>query len=170
MENPRGKEESKQEEENLSSESRELLDYISQHFGGNYFRHDSVMDIQQILVEPPDLWTICEALKNNENTDFKMLICLAAVDYKEYIQMVYILYSLDKAHTLAIKVDLPYDKLELPTVSDIWRAADWYEREAHDLFGVDFLGHPDMSPLILFEGFEGYPGRKEFPLHDYDEY
>ncbi|SVB37428.1 uncharacterized protein METZ01_LOCUS190282, partial [marine metagenome] len=69
-----------------------------------------------------------------------------------------------------IKVDLPYDKLEIQTVSDIWRAANWYEREAHDLFGVDFSGHPDMSPLILFDGFEGYPGRKEFPLHEYDEY
>ena len=95
---------------------------------------------------------------------------MAAVDYKEYIQMVYFLLSMEKEYILAVKVDLPYDSPQLPTISGVWRAADWYEREAHDLFGVEFEGHPDPSPLLLYEGFEGYPGRKEFPFHDYDEY
>jgi len=170
MENPRRKQESKPVGENLSLENRELLNHISRYLGGKHFRHGSIMDIPQISVEPQDLWAFCDKLKNSKHADFKMLLCLAAVDYTEYIQIVYILYSLNKAHTLAIKVDLTYDKLEISTVSDIWNAANWYEREAHDLFGVDFLGHPDMSPLILYDGFEGYPGRKEFPLHDYDEY
>lgn len=170
MENPKQKEESMPVGENLSLKNQELLNYISRNFGGKHFIHGSIMDIPQISVEPQDLWSVCEKLKTSSHTDFKMLLCLAGVDYMEYIQIVYILYSLNKAHTLAIKVDLPYDKLEIQTVSDIWRAANWYEREAHDLFGVDFSGHPDMSPLILFDGFEGYPGRKEFPLHEYDEY
>jgi NADH-quinone oxidoreductase subunit C len=55
-------------------------------------------------------------------------------------------------------------------VTSVWRAADWYEREAHDLFGVHFEGHPDLSPLLLYEGFEGYPGRKEYPFNDYQEF
>ena len=98
------------------------------------------------------------------------LLCMLAVDHKEYIQMVYLLQSLEHEHTLAIKTDLPYDEPRVPTVSDIWRAAHWYERETHDLFGVEFEGNPDLSPLLLYEGFEGYPGRKEFPLHEYDEF
>ena len=69
-----------------------------------------------------------------------------------------------------MKTDLPYENPSLPTLTEIWRAADWYEREAHDLFGVEFEGHPDLSPLLLYEGFEGHPGLKEFPFHDYDEY
>ncbi|WP_347221931.1 NADH-quinone oxidoreductase subunit C [Mycolicibacterium poriferae] len=58
----------------------------------------------------------------------------------------------------------------LPSVTSVWRAADWYEREAHDLFGVHFEGHPDLSPLLLYEGFAGYPGRKEYPFNDYQEF
>ena len=52
----------------------------------------------------------------------------------------------------------------------MWRGADWFEREGHDLFVVVFEGHPDLSPLLLYEGFEGHPGRKSFPFHDYDEW
>jgi NADH-quinone oxidoreductase subunit C len=84
--------------------------------------------------------------------------------------MVYILHSLEPERTLAIKTDVPYDSPTIPSVTSVWRAADWYEREAHDLFGVHFEGHPDLSPLLLYEGFEGYPGRKEYPFNDYQEF
>ena len=52
----------------------------------------------------------------------------------------------------------------------LWAAAAWYERETHDLFGVVFQGNDDLEPLLLYEGFEGHPGLKSFPLNDYDEY
>ena len=55
-------------------------------------------------------------------------------------------------------------------MTSVWRGANWFEREAHDLFGVVFNGHPDLRPLLLYEGFEGYPGRKEFPSHEYTEW
>ena len=58
----------------------------------------------------------------------------------------------------------------LPTVTGVWGGADWYERESNDLFGVRFEGHPNLVPLLLYEDFEGYPGRKSFPFHDYDEW
>jgi len=137
---------------------------------GHAIQRGGLMDRAQITVEPSDVATICRTLKNDARTDFKLLLCMLAVDHKEYIQMVYLLQSLEHEHTLAIKTDLPYDEPRVPTVSDIWRAAHWYERETHDLFGVEFEGNPDLSPLLLYEGFEGYPGRKEFPLHEYDEF
>jgi NADH:ubiquinone oxidoreductase subunit C len=99
-----------------------------------------------------------------------MLHCLAAVDYKDHFQVVYILHSLSREGTLAIKTDVPAAQPALPSVTGVWAAADWYEREAHDLFGIGFEGHPNMSPLLLYEGFEGYPGRKEFPFNDYQEF
>ena len=71
---------------------------------------------------------------------------------------------------MVIKVNLPSDKPSVETVTSVWRGANWFEREAHDLFGVVFNGHPDLRPLLLYEGFEGFPGRKAFPSHEYTEW
>ena len=86
------------------------------------------------------------------------------------LEMVYVLQSLEPERTIVLKTDAPYDDPVVPSVASVWRAADWYEREAHDLFGVIFDGHPDLSPLLLYDGFEGYPGRKEFPFYEYREF
>ena len=130
----------------------------------------AVFDMPQVQVKPQDIVEVCRLAKEDPRLDFKMLLCLAAVDYQEHLQVVYILLSLDKNQRVCIKADLPYDDPRLPTVSSLWRGADWYEREAHDLFGVVFEGHQNLEPLLLYEGFEGYPGRKEFPFHDYQEF
>ena len=99
-----------------------------------------------------------------------MLLCLACVDYQERFELVYFLQSLARERTLVIKAAVPYDAPSLPSVADVWPAADWYEREAHDLFGVTFSGHPDLSPLLLYPEFEGFPGRKEYDFYDYREF
>jgi NADH-quinone oxidoreductase subunit C len=65
---------------------------------------------------------------------------------------------------------VPNDAPVAPTVTAVWPGADWFEREAHDLFGVEFEGHPDLKPLLLWEGFEGYPGRKSYPFNEYTEW
>ena len=65
---------------------------------------------------------------------------------------------------------MPAENPVADSVTGLWVAAGWYERETHDLFGVVFEGNPDLSPLLLYEGFEGYPGLKSFPLHDYEEW
>ena len=84
--------------------------------------------------------------------------------------MVYILQSLEPERTLVVKTQAPHDDPVVPSVTGVWRAAEWYEREAHDLFGVSFAGHPDLVPLLLYDEFEGYPGRKEFPFYEYREF
>ena len=61
-------------------------------------------------------------------------------------------------------------KLSVPTVVTVWSGADWFEREAHDLFGVVFQDHPNLIPLLLYDGFEGHPGLKSFPYHEYEEW
>ena len=129
-----------------------------------------VLDTPGILVKPQDIVDACRILKEEPSLSFRLLLCLAGVDYKDYIQIVYVLLSLEHEHKLLIKTNVLYDDLHLPTVTSVWKAAEWYEREAHDLFGVVFDGHPDLAPLILYEGFEGYPGRKDHPFHDYQEF
>ena len=63
-----------------------------------------------------------------------------------------------------------HDNPLVPSVISIWRGADWFEREGHDLFGVVFQGIRTLAPLVLYEGFEGHPGLKSFPFHDYEEW
>ena len=130
----------------------------------------AMQDIPEITVAPENIQRICRIVKDDPSLSFEMLLCLAGVDYKEYFQMVYVLLSLEHEHKLVVKTNVPYDDPHLPTVTPVWCGADWYEREAHDLFGVVFDDHPNLKPLILYEGFEGYPGRKEHPFHDYQEF
>lgn len=154
----------------LSDDDKRLLEVVSVTLANHSATPGALMDRPLISIESDSVREVCSALKSSPDTAFSILLCMSAVDYKEYLQMVYILYSHQKNHTLVIKTDLPYENPSMPTVSDVWRAADWYERETHDLFGVHFEGHSDLSPLLLYDGFEGHPGLKEFPFHEYDEY
>ena len=147
-----------------------LQELLENALSGYEVEAGASVDIPTIQASSPDIPGVCAILKNDPRLAFNLLLCLGAVDYKEYIQMVYVLLSMDQGHKLILKTDLPYENLQVATVSPLWRAADWYEREAHDLFGVDFEGHPYMEPLLLYDGFEGFPGRKEHPFHDYQEF
>ncbi len=127
-------------------------------------------DLPQLTVAPATIAQVCLRVRDDPRLDLKMLHCLAGVDYLDHFQVVYFLHSLSQESTLVIKADVPAAAPSLPSVTSVWAAADWYEREAHDLFGIGFDGHPDLAPLLLYDGFEGYPGRKEFPFNDYQEF
>ncbi|MDP6548679.1 MAG: NADH-quinone oxidoreductase subunit C [Dehalococcoidia bacterium] len=127
-------------------------------------------DLPQITIESGDIAKVCRLAKQDPRLALNQLLCLACVDYKEYFQLVYFLRSFEPSRLLVVKTDVPYDDPRAPSVVPVWRAAEWYEREAHDLFGVLFDGHPDLAPLLLYEGFEGFPGRKEYPFYDYQEF
>ncbi|SVE36991.1 uncharacterized protein METZ01_LOCUS489845 [marine metagenome] len=167
---PNNQSKPQEQAESFSEEAHGFFALLVNVLGGRRFQRGLLYDRLQISVEPKDLEDICRLLKEDSRTNFKILLCIAAVDYVDYIQMVYVLLSPEHERTLGVKIDLSYEDLTVSSLSGIWRAADWYEREADDLFGVDFKGHPDLSPLLLYEGFEGFPGRKEFPFHEYDEY
>ena len=130
----------------------------------------AAVDEVVVTVNPDDLLAICRLLRSDPRLDFDYLRCLSAVDYVERIEVVYHLFSLSRRHKVVIKVSLPPEGPRAPSVVPVWRGAVWFEREAHDLFGVVFDDHPNLAPLLLYEGFEGHPGRKSFPFHDYDEW
>ena len=127
-------------------------------------------DLPQVKISASNIVDACLACRDDGELDCRMLLCLACVDYEERFELVYFLQSLVHERTLVLKADVPYDSPALPTVTSIWPAADWYEREAYDLFGVVFEGHPDPSPLLLYPEFEGFPGRKEYPFNEYREF
>ena len=121
-------------------------------------------------VEVGALARVLRRCRDDDALRMDMLHCLLAVDYVERIELDYVLASVAHNRKAIIKVDLPADAPAAPTATPLWQAAAWYEREAHDLFGVVFEGNDDLAPLLLFEGFEGRPGLKSFPLHEYEEY
>lgn len=106
--------------------------------------------------------TIAQQLRSNEGFEFDYLFCLTCIDWKTHLTMVYHLTSTIYRHSLVIKAKLDRNNPELETVSDIWRTAEFNEREAYDLFGVQFLHHPDLRRLLLTDDFNGYPLRKDF--------
>ncbi len=130
----------------------------------------AAVDEVVVTVKPEDVPAICRIAKGDPSLDFNYLRCLAVVDYIEKLEVNYHLFSLDKRHKAVLKASVPAEEPHVPSVISVWRGADWFEREGHDLFGVVFDGHPNLTPLLLYEGFEGHPGLKCFPSHDYEEW
>ena len=116
-----------------------------------------------LTVEVPavSIAEVCSWLKTGE-LKFDYLASLSGVDLKDKLQVVYHLYSLGLKHKLILKTDLDRTKPELPTVTAVWQAANWHEREAYDMFGIKFTGHPYLERILTAEGFEGYPLLKDF--------
>jgi len=130
----------------------------------------ALIDEVTLTLEPEKLLSKCKILKEDQRFRFNYLRCLSVVDYIDRMEIVYHIYSMEHRHKMVIKTSVTEDSPEVPSVTSIWPASNWFEREGHDLFGVEFVGHPNLSPLLLYEGFEGYPGRKSFPFHEYDEW
>lgn len=97
-----------------------------------------------------------------EPLGFDYLFCVTCIDWKTHFTMVYHLSSTVFRNTIVVKATTDRNNPEIETVSDIWRSADFLEREVFDLFGIRFLHHPDLRRLILEDDFNGYPLRKDF--------
>ena len=116
-----------------------------------------------IIITPGDLLTSAEILRNKSELNFDYLFCQTCVDWKTHLTMVYHLESTRYRHQVVVKIQLDRNKPEIETVSHIWRTAEFHEREIYELFGVNFLNHPDLRLLILPDGWEGKnPLRKDF--------
>ena len=103
-------------------------------------------------------------LASDEAMAFDMLLCLTGVDYvaEEKLAAIYDLRSMTHGHEFAFKVFVDRGAAEIPSVADLWRAADWHEREAYDLVGIVFTGHPDLRRILLPEDWVGHPLRKDY--------
>ena len=117
-------------------------------------------------VDREALPAICRALKDEFGFDY--LACLAGVDRGESIEVVYYLYGIATDLQAVLRASVPKGDCHVPSVSGVWRAAQWHERETAEMLGVVFDGHPDPRHLLLPEGWAGYPLRKDYePTPDY---
>jgi NADH-quinone oxidoreductase subunit C len=115
-----------------------------------------------LLIDPVEWKGLAWQLRSTEGLDFDYLFCVTAVDWKTHFTMVYHLSSTIHRHTLIVKANLDRNDPMIGTVSDIWRTAELHEREAYDLMGIRFIGHPDLRRLFMTDDWKGWPLRKDY--------
>tara|TARA_B000000460_G_C21436164_1_gene357354 strand:- start:168 stop:611 length:444 start_codon:yes stop_codon:yes gene_type:complete len=126
---------------------------------GDFNEFDGV----SVWIPKNKIFSVCYFLKNDSASKFGFLRSISAVDYIEYFEIVYHLVSFDFNNSCVLKTKC-YGRADafLPSVTSVWAGADLQEREIYDLMGVRFEGHPNMKRILLWEGFEGHPLRKDF--------
>ncbi|MEO5354513.1 MAG: NADH-quinone oxidoreductase subunit C [Magnetococcus sp. XQGC-1] len=126
-------------------------------------------DALVVWVTPGDLVQTMTRLRDDPELDFKLMVDLAGVHYPgrggggRDFDLVYQLLSVHRNHRIRVKLEVD-DRTLVPSVSGVWSCANWFEREAYDLFGILFSGHPDLRRILNDYDFEGYPLRKDFPV------
>jgi len=122
------------------------------------------------LVVPKEEWLkIAAFLKTDPEYTLDYLSSVTGTDYKEYLEVAYHLYSISKRYgPVAIKVRTDLEKSSVPSVTRLWRSAEFQEREAYDLLGIHFEGHPDLRRILMWDRFQHHPLRKDYVQDDQD--
>jgi NADH-quinone oxidoreductase subunit C len=116
-----------------------------------------------INIEANEWLSFAQQLRNDNASQFDYLFCLTCIDWRTHLTMVYHLSSTIYRHNIVVKAKLDRNTPEIESASHIWRTAEFHEREVYEMFGVNFLNHPDLRLLILPDGWEGKnPMRKDF--------
>lgn len=121
-------------------------------------------NVWQLTSEPQSVRQLLEALR----PVFDYPEDLTCVDDGSTLRVLYRLYSIAQRQLVHVHVRLTPGQEHLPTASDLWHGLDWHEREAYDLFGVKFDGHPDLRRILTWEGLQGHPLRKDFQIDNED--
>jgi len=140
-----------------------------------------------VEVDPGNIFKCLTALKNDENIGFDFLVDVVGVDNSQYMlkkpkkgaeaeseeskvsalpryEVVYLLLSIRHNKRLIVKVRISEEKMSIDSVTSIWKASTWPEREVYDMYGIKFIGHPDMRRLLMWDEFKDHPLRKDYPL------
>jgi NADH-quinone oxidoreductase subunit C len=137
---------------------------------------DALLDVHTfrdettLIVDPAQLVTVMHYLRDTAGLIYNFLSDISAVDYyPDYTRpgrfaVAYHLYSMLYNRRVRVKVYLPEESPKVPSVVNVWPVANWLEREAHDLMGIDFDGHPDLRRLLMPDDWQGHPQRRDYPL------
>lgn len=147
-------------------EKQEVITALTEALGDRLKVLDDPHDDAVIRIERTELLPAARFLQESP-WSFKMLLDMTCVDIlkeAEHFEMVYHLFSLSGNLRLRIKIRIPEKDPVIDSLTEIWRNANWLERELFDMFGIRFKGHPDLRRLFMYDGFEGHPLRKDYPL------
>jgi NADH-quinone oxidoreductase subunit C len=154
----------------------EIKQLLTNKFGEQVITGEELTGLQPaLLINPDDIAKVCLELRDNPATYFDFLSCLSGVDYgleAGRFGVVYHLASIPYQTQLVLKVSKEHDRTgdalpHFPSVVSVYRSAEWHEREAYELTGIYFEGHPDMRKLLLPDDWEGYPLRKDYQTAEY---
>lgn len=146
-----------------------LVDLVQQHFPDAILQVHTQHGDETVVISAERWHDVARLLRDNPRADMNMLVDLTAVDFPEReprFEVVAHFLSLNKGHRLRLKAavgDEDGNDAEIESLTDLWAAANWLEREAFDMFGIQFRGHPDLRRILLYPEFEGHPLRKDYP-------
>jgi len=144
-----------------------VVDRVKQKFSEAVLEVSAFRGETTLQIRPGDLLPLCRFLREDPELAFDFLIDLCGVDYlprEPRFQVVYHLCSTRTRLRLRLKVSLPGTDPKIASVFSVWKSADWMEREAFDMYGITFAGHPDLRRILLTPEWQGYPLRKDYPL------
>ncbi|PJB71177.1 MAG: NADH-quinone oxidoreductase subunit C [Alphaproteobacteria bacterium CG_4_9_14_3_um_filter_47_13] len=144
----------------------DLAEHVTENLTGVITAHEIIHGELVLHAQREKIDRVLEFLRDNRETVCKQLIDITALDYpqrEERFEVVYQLLSLTQNHRVRIKIQTSED-MPVPSVTGIFSAAGWLEREVWDMYGIYFSGHPDLRRIVTDYGFEGHPLRKDFPL------
>jgi len=126
------------------------------------------IDVGQLIlyVDASKIVDVCRFLKQEQK--FNRLSAVTALDWlpiEPRFEVVYFLHSLEKNERLRLKCKVSGEEPEIDSVTGVWKSANWYEREVFDLFGIRFRNHPNLTRIMMPEDWDGYPLRKDYPIH-----
>jgi NADH-quinone oxidoreductase subunit C len=134
---------------------------------------DAILEVDErfgdlsLRIHPDHLVDVAALLRDEPDLNYSLLENLCGVDYlgrEPRFEVVYHLLSFENVHRVCLKVGVPESNPIVPTLTDLWPTANWQEREAYDMFGIQFAGHPSLDRILMPEDWEGYPQRKDVPL------
>ncbi|MBA7498709.1 NADH-quinone oxidoreductase chain 5 [subsurface metagenome] len=143
----------------LALSGKEVAAKLEQQFPGSIIESSE----SNLLVKSESLSGLASFLKTTPGLEFDYLTSITAVDYYDYFEVVYQLISIQHNHSLVLKTRC-YDRESptAPSLVSLYKGADFQEREIYDLMGISFEGHPNLKRIVLWEGFEGHPLRKDY--------
>ena len=155
----------------MSDALKELSAYLAEKLGARVKGAELAYGELSVLVDPADIVAVTTLLRDDPQCQFVSIIDICGVDYparEKRFDVVYHLLSPRKNVRIRIKAATD-EETPVPSITGVFPGADWFEREAYDLYGILFSGHPDLRRLLTDYGFEGYPLRKDFPLTGFVE-
>jgi NADH-quinone oxidoreductase subunit C len=141
---------------------KEIAALLNENFGSRILESKLDEVNPWSSVEPSALLEISQFLRSDSRLSLDHLELLGGVDFKDRIEVVYVLYSMKHHHRYTIKCLLSREDPKVHTVESVWAVANWHEREAYDMFGIVFEGHSDMRRILCPDDWEGHPLRKDY--------
>jgi NADH-quinone oxidoreductase subunit C len=144
-----------------------IINKIKEKFPGSIIDSSEFRGDLSLLVKKNSLKEIALFLRDDQELKFNFCKDVTAIDWakrKERYTVIYLIYSYSGKVELKLKVNLDESDLNCESLSSVWKSADWYERETFDMYGINFLNHPDLRRVYMPEEFEYHPLRKDFPL------